>query len=77
MLSLIHRVALGDHDVPEADVWRRFSRSWANLRTAVEQTDEILLYDNTNPDRPHREIAVRWAESWWVARLFPAGLICS
>lgn len=66
-----NRVALGGHDVPEADVRRRFPRSLNNLHSAVEQADEVLLYDNTDPDRPHREVAIYRAGSWWVAEVIP------
>lgn len=66
-----NRVALGGHDVPEADVRRRFVRSLQNLHSAVEHADEVLLYDNTDPDRPHREVAIYRAGSWWVAEVVP------
>ncbi len=66
-----NRVALGGHGVPEADVRRRFTRSLINLHAAVEQADEVLLYDNTDPDHPHREVAVRWTGNWWVAEVIP------
>jgi len=48
-----NRVALGGHDVSEADARRQFARSHANLPAAIACTDEALLYDNTDPDRPH------------------------
>ncbi len=60
------RVADGGHDVPEADARRRFVRSHANLPAAIALTDEALLYDNTDPDRPHREVAILKDGVWWV-----------
>ena len=51
-----NRVALGGHDVPEADVRRRFARSHGNLAAAMALADGIVLYDNTDPDRPYREM---------------------
>ena len=52
------RVALGGHDVPEADVRRRFRRSYCNLPAAIALADEFFLYDNSSPDRPHRVVAI-------------------
>ena len=66
-----NRVALGGHDVPEPDVIRRFARSQANLPAAIERADEVFLYDNTGPDRPHREIAIRTGEGWWIGEAAP------
>ena len=67
-----NRVALGGHDVPEADVRRRFMRSLANLPAAIARADEVLLYDNTDPDLPHREVAIITADTWWAAEDVPA-----
>ena len=61
------RVASGGHDVPETDVRRRFARSQANLPAAIARADETRLYDNTNPDRPHREVAVIAGDALWTA----------
>lgn len=38
-----NRVAMGRHDVPEADVRRRFARSLANLPEAISRADETGL----------------------------------
>ena len=51
------RVAQGGHDVPEADVRRRFARSLAHLPAAIERSDEARLYDNADQEHPHREVA--------------------
>ena len=66
-----NRVKLGGHDVPEADARRRFVRSHANLPAAIALTDEALLYDNTGPDRPHREVAILKNGVWWVDEAVP------
>ena len=66
-----NRVALGGHDVPEADVRRRFVRSHANLPAAISQADVALLYDNTDPDRPHREVAILGETTSWIAEVVP------
>lgn len=66
-----NRVALGGHDVPEPDVRRRFRRSLENLPGAMTRADEVVLYDNTDPDLPHREIAIFAADTWWTAEILP------
>ena len=40
-----HRVLDGGHDVPAADVLRRFNRSAANLRAYAAAADRILVFD--------------------------------
>ena len=65
------RVAAGGHHVPEMDVRRRFARSQANLPAAIVRSDEVRLYDNTDPDRPHREVAVMTDAMRWVAEDLP------
>ncbi|MYJ72727.1 MAG: Zeta toxin family protein [Rhodospirillaceae bacterium] len=66
-----NRAALGGHDIPEADARRRFTRSHANLPAAIARADEVLLYDNTDPDWPHREVAILKDGAWWVAEAVP------
>lgn len=41
------RVLAGGHDIPEADVRRRYRRSFENLPTAVQRADHTLLFDNS------------------------------
>ena len=53
-----NRVARGGHDVPEDDARRRFLRSHFNLPTAAQLADEVLLYDNSLPEWPHRVVAI-------------------
>ena len=50
------RVDQGGHDVPEADVRRRFHRAEANLPEAIELSDEARRYDNTVIEQPYREV---------------------
>ena len=66
-----NRVALGGHDVPETDARRRFVRSHASLPAAIALAHEAMLYDNTDPDRPHREVAILRDAAWWVAQAVP------
>lgn len=46
-----NRVALGGHDVPAADVRRRFERSHTSLPAAISWTDVALLYDNADQNQ--------------------------
>ena len=62
-----HRVAPGGHDVPEADVRRRFARSHANLPPAILREDAVLLQDDTDPAMPHHEGAILREGEWWRA----------
>lgn len=43
------RVAQGGRNVPEPDVRRRYTRSLANLATAIQKTDHTIIYDNSTP----------------------------
>ncbi|MCE2519894.1 MAG: zeta toxin family protein [Alphaproteobacteria bacterium] len=65
------RVASGGHHVPEPDVQRRFQRSQASLSAAISRSDEVRLYDNTNHEHPHREIAVMTSDVRWIAAELP------
>ncbi len=65
------RVAAGGHHVPETDVRRRFARSHANLPAAIGKSHEARLYDNTDPDGPHREAAVMMDGMWRAAEDLP------
>lgn len=40
-----HRVLNGGHDVPEADVMRRFERSRTGLRAYADLADRVLVFD--------------------------------
>jgi predicted ABC-type ATPase len=47
-------VKQGGHDVPRADVLRRFDRGWKNFVTAYRlQADAWTVYDNSG-DSPKR-----------------------
>jgi predicted ABC-type ATPase len=41
------RVAAGGHNVPEADIRRRYARSLANLPVALQQADSTSIFDNS------------------------------
>jgi len=46
------RVAKGGHDVPEADIRRRYIRSLQNLKPAVLQADQGHILDNSSSRHP-------------------------
>ena len=66
-----NRVALGGHDAPEADARRRFVRSHAYLPVAITWTDVVLFDDDTDLDRPYREVAILTDGTWWIAEAVP------
>lgn len=45
------RVASGGHDVPLADLLRRFTRSLGNLPIAIALAERVLLFDNSGTRR--------------------------
>ena len=47
LARIAQRVLSGGHDVPEADVRRRFGRSFKNLPVAIRRADHTLLFDNS------------------------------
>jgi predicted ABC-type ATPase len=52
-----NRVLAGGHDVPEADVRRRYKRSFENLPIAIQRADHTILFDNST-EEGYRLIAV-------------------
>ncbi|MTW05884.1 zeta toxin family protein [Pseudoduganella ginsengisoli] len=51
MMRVAQRVAGGGHDVPPADVSRRFSRSIENLPGLVAMADRAFIFDNSGKRR--------------------------
>src|SRR5262245_16270274 len=47
------RVARGGHDIPEADIRRRFDASRENLIGLLPKLTQLLLYDNSRDGDPH------------------------
>lgn len=45
---IAYRVAQGGHDIPAADVERRYIDSLRNLKELWAEFDEVMLYDNTD-----------------------------
>ena len=56
MARIRDRVLAGGHDVPEADVRRRYARSLQNLPAAIKHADHIILFDNST-DEGYRIVA--------------------
>lgn len=50
LLRIANRVLAGGHDVPEADVRRRYQRSLQNLPIAIDRADHVILFDNSNEE---------------------------
>ena len=44
---VVQRSFVGGHDVPDADILRRFERSRANLPAAIRLADRTMIYDNS------------------------------
>lgn len=51
-------VSQGGHDVPTGKLKARFSRSLANLKTALRELPHVLIYDNSDLLDPFRPVAV-------------------
>jgi predicted ABC-type ATPase len=66
-----HRVARGGHNVPEADIRRRFVRSIEALPAVVGLVDQVILYDNA-ADAPYRRVAQFDLRTTKVAAAVPA-----
>ena len=58
----IERVAIGalqgGHDVPDEKLRSRFPRTLANLGAAIGRLPHVLIYDNSDLDRPYHQLAV-------------------
>ena len=46
------RVALGGHDIPEADIRRRYTRSLENLVSLLPKLTELRVFDNSDDGDP-------------------------
>jgi predicted ABC-type ATPase len=73
-----NRVLTGGHDVPEADVRRRYQRSFENLPLAAKRADHTVLFDNSTEDG-YRLVAIlgsgedHWFKDppYWASSLRP------
>lgn len=52
------RVSQGGHDVPTEKLVARFPRTLANLRAALRELPNVLIFDNNDLRNPFRQVAV-------------------
>jgi predicted ABC-type ATPase len=50
------RVRQGEHDVPAADIRRRYHRSLANLAIVYERVDWLLVLENSSARNPMKRV---------------------
>jgi predicted ABC-type ATPase len=65
------RVAAGGHDVPDDDIFRRFSRSLRNLPSAVALAERARVLDNTKNYRPRLIFELQEHQILFVERKLP------
>jgi predicted ABC-type ATPase len=53
------RVMKGGHDVPEQKIVERYQRVMGNLKKALNELTNVLVYDNSDLNEPYRLVAVR------------------
>jgi predicted ABC-type ATPase len=51
------RVSQGGHDVRSEKIQSRFSRTLVNLKRAIKELPLVLIYDNSDLQRPFRKVA--------------------
>ncbi|CCD29354.1 conserved hypothetical protein [Candidatus Glomeribacter gigasporarum BEG34] len=82
MLRVAERVAAGGHNVPPADVERRFERSLRNLPKALEIADRTFVFDNS--EKRHRLLLSRELNQsrhvskklpYWIVQALPKRLM--
>ncbi|GGF35767.1 zeta toxin family protein [Williamsia phyllosphaerae] len=54
---VVDRVTNGGHWVPEGKVRERFGRLWTLVRTAIDESDQANVYENTRAAHPFRVVA--------------------
>lgn len=73
------RVSQGGHDVPTDKLLSRFPRTLANLKHALRELPQVLVFDNSELATPFRAVAVvRGGQLQWSADPLPqwlAGLL--
>ena len=60
------RVAQGGHDIPDADIRRRYFRSLSRAPGAIRLADESIVLDNAGPE-PVRVLMLRSGQITWQA----------
>jgi predicted ABC-type ATPase len=51
------RVSQGGHDVPTEKLHQRFPRTLSNLRAALRDLPQVLIFDNDDLSKPFRKVA--------------------
>jgi predicted ABC-type ATPase len=51
------RVSQGGHDVPLEKLQQRFPRTLVNLRAALRELPQVLIFDNDDLSKPFRKVA--------------------
>ncbi len=64
------RVAQGGHDIPDADIRRRYFRSLSRAPEAIRLADEAIVLDNAGP-KPERVLMLRSGQVTWTAGSLP------
>jgi predicted ABC-type ATPase len=64
------RVSQGGHEVLDDKLRSRFSRTLANLQAAIAQLPDVLIYDNSDLNVPHRQVTV-FEIANWIANVYP------
>lgn len=54
---IVHRVSVGGHGIPEADIEKRYMETFQNLKEVLPLCDLVALYDNTE-EVAFRRIAI-------------------
>ncbi len=64
------RVAQGGHDIPDADIRRRYFRSLSRAPEAIRLADEAIVLDNAGPE-PERVLMLRSGQITWKSASLP------
>ena len=64
------RVAQGGHDIPDADIRRRYARSLFHASEAMRLADEALVLDNLGP-QPETMLRLKNGQIFWRASSLP------
>ena len=64
------RVAQGGHDIPDADIRRRYARSLLHAPEAMRLADEALVLDNSGR-RPETVLMLKNGQIFWRASSLP------
>jgi len=51
------RVSKGGHDVPSTKIQERYARTLSNLKLAIGQLGDVMVFDNDDLDYPYRLVA--------------------